>query len=367
MSTKYRQASAAGQVMTNHLESSIHGASVKNTADLTDTLEMVIGLDGSLRNWDGRYDMNGVDTGASIDDVDTRNIAVFTEFEKQYSDVTLELGLRYDNTEITSGNDALQDNSYRSVSGNLYAHYNLTKDLGFFGGIGKATRVPDGRELYFQQGGKIIGTPNLEQTSNYQADLGMKNSYDAFTLKTSVFYSKLQDYIYFNSSKPANKFENINASIYGIDITGTWYALDSLYMDFGAAYQRGQKDEALEGQTNTNLADIPPLKGNVALNWLYYEESVATIEFVAARKWNEIDDENGEQEIDAWSVVNLKIDHQFPYGFGLAVGVDNVLNEAYAVSNTYKDLTLLSVDPDAEVMLMNEPGRYYYVNASYKF
>lgn len=367
MSTKYRKASAAGQVMTNHLESSIHGASVKNTADLTDTLEMAIGLDSSLRNWDGRYDMNGVDTGASIDDVDTRNIAVFTEFEKQYGDVTLELGLRYDNTEITSGNDALQDNSYRSVSGNLYAHYNLTKDLGFFGGIGKATRVPDGRELYFQQGGKIIGTPDLEQTSNYQADLGMKNSYDAFTLKTSVFYSKLQDYIYFNSSKPASKFENINASIYGIDITGTWYALESLYMDFGAAYQRGQKDEALEGQTNTNLADIPPLKGNVALNWLYYEESVATIEFVAARKWNEIDDENGEQEIDAWSVVNLKIDHQLPYGFGLAVGVDNVLNETYAVSNTYKDLTLLSVDPDAEVMLMNEAGRYYYVNASYKF
>lgn len=367
MSTKYRQASAAGQVTTNHLESSIHGASIKNTADLTDTLEMAIGLDGSLRNWDGRYDVNGVDKGASIDDATTRNGALFAEFEKQYTDVTLKLGLRYDNTKITSGNDALQDNNYQSVNGNLYAHYKLTKTLGFFGGIGKATRVPDGRELYFQQGGKVIGTPDLEQTSNYQADLGMKNSYDAFTLKTSVFYSKLQDYIYFNSSKPANKFENVDASIYGIDITGTWYALDSLYMDFGAAYQRGQKDEALEGQTNTNLADIPPLKGNVALNWLYYEESVATIEFVAANKWSRIDDENGEQKLDAWSVVNLKIDHQFPYGFGLAIGVDNVLNETYAVSNTYKDLTLLSVDPDAEVMLMNEPGRYFYLNASYQF
>ena len=384
MSTKYRKASAAGQVVTNHLESSIHGASVKNTADLTDTLEMAIGLDSSLRNWDGKYDVNGVvpvnpiSGGYSINDAKTRNAAVFAEFEKKYTDVSVKLGLRYDNTKITSGDANQQENSYRSFNGNLYAHYDASPTLGFFGGIGKASRVPDGRELYFySKPGKKpdgtpvpaqeIGTPDLKQTSNYQADLGMKNSYDAFTLKSSVFYSKLQNYIYFNSSKPVNKFENIDASIYGIDISGTWYAFGSFYVDFGAAYQRGRKDKALEGQTNTNLADIPPLKGNVALNWLYYEESVATLEFVAANKWSKIDDENGEQEIDAWSVVNLKIDHQFPYGFGLAIGVDNVLNETYAVSNTYKDLTLLSVDPNAEVMLMNEPGRYYYVNASYKF
>lgn len=384
MSTKYRQASAAGQVVTNHLESSIHGASVKNTTDLTDTVEMAIGLDSSLRNWDGKYDVNGVvpvnpiSGGYSINDAETRNAAVFAELEKQYTNVSVKLGLRYDDTKVTSGDANQQDNNYRAFNGNLFADYDATSNLGFFGGIGKSSRVPDGRELYFYSKpgkkpdgtavpAKEIGTPDLKQTSNYQADLGMKNSYDAFTLKTSVFYSLLQDYIYFNSSKPVNKFENIDATIYGIDISGTWYALESLYVDFGAAYQRGQKDKALEGQTNTNLADIPPLKGNVALNWLYYEESVATLEFVAANKWSEIDDENGEQEIDAWSVVNLKIDHQFPYGFGLTVGVDNVLDETYAVSNTYKDLTLLSVDPDAEVMLMNEPGRYYYVNASYKF
>ena len=63
--------------------------------------------------------------------------------------------------------------------------------------------------------------------------------------------------------------------------------------------------------------------------------------------------------------MNLKIDHQLPYGFGITAGVNNVLDKTYAVSNTYKDLTLLLDGSD--IMLMNEPGRYYYVNASYKF
>jgi iron complex outermembrane receptor protein len=383
MATKYRKAGLAN-VVTNHLESTIQGATIKNATELTDSLEMTLGLDGSLRNWDGLYDVNGtvpvnpISGGYSINDADTRNVGIFAEFEKRYADISLKLGLRYDDTKITSGDAKQQDNNYQALSGNLYVNYDATKNLGFFGGIGKASRVPDGRELYFYSKpskkpdgtpvpAKEIGTPDLQQTTNYQADLGMENRYDAFNLKTKVYYSKLEDYIYFNSTKPANKFVNIDASIYGIEISGTWYALESLYLDFGAAYQRGQKDHALEGQTNTNLADIPPLKGNVALNWLYYDESVATVEFVGADKWDEIDSDNGEQEIDAWGIVNLKVDHKFPYGFGLAVGVDNLFDETYAVSNTYKDLTLLSVDPDAEVMLMNEPGRYFYVNASYTF
>ena len=64
--------------------------------------------------------------------------------------------------------------------------------------------------------------------------------------------------------------------------------------------------------------------------------------------------------------MNLKVDHKFPYGFGLAAGVEYVFDKTYAVSNTYQDLTLLSLG-GGEVMLMNEPGRYYYVNANYSF
>ena len=175
----------------------------------------------------------------------------------------------------------------------------------------------------------------------------------------------LKDYIYFQKGLSANNFQNIDATIYGFAITGSYYALDDLYFDFGLSYQRGKKAEALAGQTNTNLAEIPPLKGNVALNYVYYKESTATVEYVGAARWRNYDSDNGEQEIGSWGIVNLKVDHKLPYGFGLAVGVDNIMNKTYAISNTYSDLTLLTGGDD--IMLMNEPGRYYYVNASYQF
>ena len=355
------------KIMTNHLESTVQGATLKNSADLTDSLVLTLGLDGSLRNWDGSYDMNGMPKGASIDDADTRNAAVFAELEKSYTRASVKLGLRYDDTEVTPGKETLPDNHYQSVGANLFSEYQLMPVLAFFGGVGTASRVPDARELYFEKDGVVIGTPDLKQTTNYEVDLGMKNSYDDFTLKTRVFYSMLKDYIYYNSSRSFHRFVNVDATIYGFELSGSWAMHDDLYLDFGAAYQRGEKDEPLDGQTNTNLTDVPPLKGNMALNWNYLDDSLATFEVVASDKWRDIDDENGEQVIDAWAVVNLKANHQISKNIGLIVGVDNLFDETYAVSNTYKDLTLLSVDPDADVMLMNEPGRYFYADLSYTF
>jgi iron complex outermembrane receptor protein len=87
---------------------------------------------------------------------------------------------------------------------------------------------------------------------------------------------------------------------------------------------------------------------------------------IAANDWDNIDYENGEQVLDAYGVLNLKASKKFGKNFELTLGVDNVFDETYAVSNTYKDLILLAT-PGNEVMLMNEPGRYFYTNLRYTF
>ena len=400
MSTKYRVASLNDpmnpgnpNLVTSALTTATQGAKIKNLTELTNTINMTLGLDGSLRNWDGTYYKNenpmrwpGMSPFAnaikkSIDDVDTVNLAAFAEFTQTTQLFDTKLGIRYDDTTITPNNTdvppltAQQENSYSALSANIFTTYKTTENLKFFGGLGKASRVPDARELYFKgMMGNTVGTDTLKQTTNYEVDLGMKNEYESFNLKTKLFYSMLKDYIYYNSSNTAvmmgktlavNAFENIDASIYGIDITGSYYPLDTLYVDFGIAYQRGKKDTLTTGQSDTNLAEIPPLKGNVALNYLYYQESKATVAFVGADTWKNYDADNGEQEIASWGIMNLSIEHYLPYGFAITAGVDNVFDKTYARSNTYKDLTLLSGGGD--VMLMNEPGRYYYANARYSF
>ncbi len=177
----------------------------------------------------------------------------------------------------------------------------------------------------------------------------------------------MKDYIYYKDNEPMlDEFVNIDASIYGLDIGGTYFATDDVYLDFGLAFLRGQKDEPLAGQTDKDLAEIPPMKLNLALNYDYMPNSTARVELVAADTWDDYDADNGEQKIGAYGVMNLKLKHQLTHSFEVTAGVDNVFDRTYAVSNTYNDLTLLA-DGTGEVMLLNEPGRYYYLNGTYRF
>ncbi len=384
MSTFYRIASGPDSVneKISELTTRMEGFKVKNSFDISDTAELLYGFDYSLRNWDGQYEGEGmqepVDGLVSIDDVDTENKAIFAEFDKDYDNFNLRVGARYDDTTIEpAGTFNEPSNDYTALSGFAFGTYQANASTKLFGGVGRSSRVPDARELYFH-GSMIspmgmamspqIGTPTLDQTTNTEIDFGMENSFTNMNLKTKVFYSWLKDYIAYNSSKMLNRFENVDATIYGLDISGTVFATDSLDFDFGLAYQRGEKDEPLEGQTDKDLAEIPPLKVNLALNYEYMPNSIARAEVIAADSWDDFDGDNGEQELDGYAVLNLKVRHELTKSIEITAGVDNVFDETYAVSNTYKDLTLLSAtDGSGDIMLLNEPGRYFYLNGTYKF
>ncbi len=375
MSTKYRkmavsEAAAMTGAVTSYLESSIVGAKIKNVTDITDDTELRVGVDMSRRNWDGLYHSQtgrGPEGKPNIDDVDTDNIGLFAEIKKRYDAITLTAGMRYDDTQISTAGDE-PSNDYSMFNANVFATYDVSDSLSFFGGVGQSSRVPDPKELYFKSSmGGLIGTPNLDETINREIDLGMENSYENITLRTKVFYSMLSDYIYYNASKMLNRYENVDATIYGFDISGSIYATDTFYVDFGMAYQRGKKDDPLHNQTGTNLAEIPPLKANLAFNYEYAEGSLIKLETFGATSWEDYDAENGEQPLDSYMVVNVKVDHNFGHGFSLALGVDNIFDRTYAVTNTYSDLTLITDGTTKEVMLINEPGRYLYANATYRF
>lgn len=381
MSTFYRNSSGPNSVneKISMLTTDMQGLKIKDSLDLSDSAQLTIGLDTSNRNWDGRYIGEGtqaVITGIkSIDDVDTENAALFAEMEKRYDKLTLKAGARYDDTSIKpAASSGLPDNDYSSLSANLFSSYQAGEHTRYFAGLGKASRVPDARELYFR-GAMVMGmmvmtplkgTPTLQDTSNYQIDLGVENSYDSWLLKTKLFHSWLKDYIYYNADASVNSFENIDATIYGVEFSGSWFASDEVYVDFGLAYLRGQKNEALAGQTDKDLAEIPPLKMNLSVNYDYTYKSTASVALVAVDAWDSYDADNGEQALKGYGVVNMKVKHELNRQFELTAGIDNLFDKTYAVSNTYEDLTLL-FDGSGEVMLLNEPGRYYYVNVAYRF
>ena len=169
-----------------------------------------------------------------------------------------------------------------------------------------------------------------------------------------------------HADKTANAFENIDATIYGAELSGTYYINDDTTLDIGAAYKRGEKDKPLKGQTNKNLADMAPLRGKIALNYAYANHSLATIAVEGSDAWNSYDADNGEQAIAGWAVLNMKIKHAVNKKFDFTLGANNIFDVAYAKSNTYADLTLVSAG-STQKLLLNEPGRYIYTNLDFKF
>ncbi len=340
-------------IMTNHMKSSIWGTKLKNKLDISNG-ELLVGLDTSTRNWRGRmYNSTGTMDSTSLSSTDTRNIAMFSSFKKSFGALDLEVGARYDDTEIDVTDSSKTDRDYNELNGHIFSIYNLDKDTKIFAGIGKSSRVPDARELYYG-----LTNHDLEATKNYEIDLGFEKTIGDFNVKTKLFYSKLDDYIY---NMGAGVFENIDAKIYGTSVNGYYLLNDEFILDYGLAYQRGKKDG---NYADKDLAEIPPLKMNLSLT---YQKDVSkfTTELIAVDNWNEYDSSANEQNLDGYAVVNMKYDRELNKNFNLTLGVDNLFDKTYASTNTYQDIKYI---PTAgEQTLINDPGRYFYVNLKYSF
>ncbi|MDX4058222.1 TonB-dependent receptor [Aliarcobacter skirrowii] len=341
--------------MTNHMKSSIWGATVKNILEVSDSL-FTLGLDTSVRNWKGQRSSTNINTGVttkgaiSLHSADTKNKAVFTKFEKTIGNFEIESGLRYDYTNIETEKPNTNDKKYVAFSGYLFGAYNIDKQSKVFAGLGKSSRVPDARELY-------MGNPNLDQTKNYEIDLGFEQTIGNFNIKPKIFYSELKNYIY----NGQNGFENIDAKIYGADLSAYYYLTDDLSLDLGVSYLRGKKDGNF---ADKDLAEIPPLKANFALNY-EYKKAKFKAEVIAVDRWDSYDSSAKEQEIAGYALMNLKYSQELFKNFELTLGVDNLFDKVYNSTNTYQDIRYVTVGGDQ--ILFNDPGRYGYINLKYSF
>ena len=368
MSNAYRKKSKM-MTMAHKLTDLSKGIKIKNALTLANH-DLEFGLDGSSRVWDGGFYKNNHPFPAakfhSIWDATTKNIAFFMKDSIKLSAWQVDMGLRYDKTTVSTGRKGVKDNHYNGLSANIFATYDASQYSKYFVGIGHSSRVPDGKELYFHNPkGKEIGNANLNKVVNTEIDAGTQWKWNDNVIKAKLFYSNLQDYIVYNAT--SKRYTNVDANIWGAEISGSYMATDALYFDYGLAYQRGKKKHALVGQTDRDLAEISPLKLNLGVAYNYDDTLTLNASLVASAAWDHFDGDNGEQALDAYQVVNLKMSKMLFDTVELTLGVDNLFDTTYALSNTYKDQTLIAGGGVDDVMLMNEPGRYIYANIKYSF
>ena len=368
MSNKYRNSSnGMAKEIVNDMLSKISGLRIKNSF-YHDGALWSFGLDGSKRTWDGTYyKKTSTFWRKSIDNSVTKDKAIFAKVSKKLANHQLEMGTRYDKVNIT--NDAnLNKPSFNYLSASLFDTIMIDKQTKLFWGVGKSSRVPDGRELYFvdKATGNVVGTPTLKKTTNTEFDLGVKKQFDSSNFKAKAFYSKLKDFIYFDKRDTKNNFVNIDAKIYGVELSGGWLASDMLSFEYGLSYTKGTKDKPLAGQSDKDLADISPLKLRLATNYFVNDSTDISLEMIAKSRWKNYDKDNGEQEIAGYGVLNLKVNKEISNKLKLTFGVDNLFDKTYSTSNTYNDLSLVVAGGSKKVKL-NDPGRYMYLNANYSF
>ena len=241
--------------------------------------------------------------------------------------------------------------------------------------LGQGVRVPDAQELYFigfmMGNWSRKGNPDLKESKNRELDIGYRGEIFDTSINLTLFYSDLKDYIYAYRSNVGNKdpnryyltWTNIDAHIYGASLALQRAIGDYFMVEGGISYQRGKKDDQILGQNDDDLAQIPPMHGRLALSYDDGEWYVMA-ESIMSAGWSDYDSDNGERDVGGWGVINLKASRAINDTISLHFGVDNLFDKTYAVNNTYVGRALIG---GRTPVLINEPGRYMYVNMSMSF
>ncbi len=341
------------------------------------------GVDAYLRNWKADNRIMMLDNRGMIPDVDIKNIGIYVKGAKKFGNIIVSGGLRFDNTKSEASKSALgtanqniyseyygsnydlsQTDSY--LTGNLVLRYKFDRRNSVYVGFGHTVRVPDPEERYIALKKPMtkpdwVGNPNLDPVKNNEVDAGFEYYLGVFGIKGNVFYSDLTDYIYLtkiSGTKMAMSYQNIDAHIYGGDISLMGMLTDTVSIEVGAAYQRGKKDSG--NYTDSDLAEIPPLKTRVALR--YDNGSVFGLcEGIYAGRQDNVDSDLNELETKSYVVFNVKAGYMI-YGKGsISVGIDNIFDKNYYTHLSYYR------NPFSSGVKIPEPGRFVYINASLRF
>lgn len=347
--------------------------------------ELAGGLDYYLRNWDATnlLAMGGYRPQPMIPDVDVDNLGAFATYTLPLGDGwSLQAGARIDRTTVDAGKlDATRlatlfqpyypgtgldnDTSFTEASGNLRATWQATDALELFAGIGSGSRTPDPQELYInlQRAGTSpnwLGNPELEPTRNNQVDIGARLAGESWFTKVSLFYSDLRDYIDVvelpapPGGKAARSYRNVDATLWGGELSGQIALPGDFYLNGALAYVRGENDD-----TDEPLAEMPPLLGSVGLRYDVQSWFVELTERFADRQ-DRVNDDLDESETAGWGVTDLKAGLEWER-WTVTTGVNNLFDKYYFNHLSYQR------DPFRSGYKVPETGAFAYLTITYRY
>ena len=347
------------------------------------------GFETYRRNWNAVNTMRM--SGMYMDQASMPNVyATFAggygEYRKVLGRTRIAAGARLDgawsaprsgaSTDLYWAYKGTRDTQKTDVNPSAYATVarSLPGGVEAFAGLGRTVRTPDPQERYYalKRGGTDwVGDPGLRPTENTEADAGVTWRNGRVSLRPTLFYSRLSNFITVHNQPIVNRlpgmmnpaarsFANVDARMYGGEVSYSAALSRGLLLTGGVSYTRGTKDAIPELRIlSRDIAEMPPLKSRAALrygNRRFFGE----VEGIAMRAQHRVDADMRELATPGYAVMNFKAGvHSGKLNF--AAGVSNLFDRFYYEHCSYQR------DPFRSGARVPEPGRSLFLTASYAF
>lgn len=302
------------------------------------------------------------------------NVAVFAFEEKEFGDLLLQVGVRYDHREVegeasktANPSQSVIDadsQSYDVVTGSLGGIYSLTDQLSLAANVGRGFRAPTLFELYAagQHGGVAAfqqGNTDLDEETSLNTDLSLRWASDTLRAKATVYRNAIDDYIFLRDSGqamgglPILAYDQADAVLTGAELSIEKDINDWLTLNAAA--------ETVDGERRDNDDELPLLPAdNVRLGavfspasdrWLRDPRGSVTVRYYASKDaapgepFSQFDNAPfGTASTDDYFLVDLGAGFSPQIGgqtVHLDLAVHNVLDKDYrGFLDTYKGYAL---------------------------
>lgn len=226
--------------------------------------------------------------GAATPNSNSYSFGAFVVEEKDFDNLHLEAGLRFDYVINTPEADDpasrignIRSRSFPALSSSISAIYPLGKNLHTGATLLLSFRAPSLEEL-FSEGPHLasysfeIGNPNLEAERGLAKEFFLTYNNKNTVLEAAIYHNGFSNYLYAQDTGRRNvrfpdlndfQFVGVMAQLYGFEFSAEQQFFKNLLLEGSVSYTIGRQDESTTSSKQVPLPFIPPLSLKSSLKY----------------------------------------------------------------------------------------------------
>ncbi len=267
-----------------------------------------------------------------------------TEYKHRlFGNTDLRVGTSYDTERVQEADDSNYPTSASKKEMNHGSAYTfnpmatiesaISDNTSIYCGVSQKSRIPSIKDRYSYRFSTYIANPNLKAEKTLNHEVGVKHKFGSQSLKTSVFYMDIEDYIQEvkNVSGGKSQLQNVGDVVSkGIELDYSAVPFDSLSINANATFQSVTNENP-----NVKIMDMPNAMANLSVRysptkWFRWTNSIRA----ESGRYSQSD---GSARTDSYAVVNTGIGFSVGKNTTIETGIDNLFDKNYALTYGYPE------------------------------